>query len=192
MAAYRRRLGQCYYNLGRLLDATERHEEAEQSFRKAIETMTQLAEDFPDVSSYNRAASWYLATCPCEDLRNPRAAVELAKKAAEREPKAGESWKELGVAQYRAGNFSESIAALHKSLALNCAEQAASMFFLATAHWELGEQEQARKCYDQALRWMEKNKREGEELGRFHREAAELLGMTIPPGAPDDSTTSNE
>ena len=147
---------------------------------------------FPDVPSYNRAASWYLATCPCEALRNPRAAVEFAKRAAEREPTAGESWKKPGVAQYRAGDFSESLAALRKSLELNCAEQAASMFFLATAHWKLGEQEQARECYDQALHWVEKNKREGEELGRFHREAAELLGMANLSGAPDDSTTSNE
>ena len=189
---YRERLGRCCYDLGRLLHATERHEEAEQSFRKAIKTTTQLAGDSPDVPSYNRAASWYLATCPCEDLRNPRAAVELAKKAAEREPKAGESWKKLGVAQYRAGDFSESIAALNKSLELNCAEQAASMFFLATAHWKLGEKEQARKCYDQALHWMEKNKREGEELGRFRREAAELLGIAEEPDQTDASGASDE
>ena len=64
--------------------------------------MTQLAEESPDEPYYNRVASWYLATCPCENLRNPREAVEFAKKAAERAPKAGESWKTLGVAQYRA------------------------------------------------------------------------------------------
>jgi tetratricopeptide (TPR) repeat protein len=117
--------------------------------------------------------------------------VEFAKKAVEREPRAGESWKRLGVALYRAGDLSDSIVALNRSLELNCAEQAASMFFLATAHWKLGEKEQARKCYDQALHWMEKNKREGEELGRFRADAAELLDVAEGPEQTDAPVASD-
>ena len=43
------------------------------------------------------------------------------------------------------------------------------------AHWQLGDKEQARKQYDHAVQWMEKNKRQDEELLRFRAEAAELL-----------------
>ena len=43
------------------------------------------------------------------------------------------------------------------------------------AHWQLGDKEQARKQYDHAVQWMEKNKRQDEELLRFRVEAAELL-----------------
>ena len=35
----------------------------------------------------------------------------------------------------------------------------------------------ARKQYDQAIKWMEKNQPKNEELGRFRDEAAELLGI---------------
>ena len=54
-------------------------------------------------------------------------------------------------------------------------------FFLAMAHWQLSDKEQARKWYDQAVEWMEKNKPEDEELLRFRAEAAALLGLPIPP-----------
>ncbi len=57
-------------------------------------------------------------------------------------------------------------------------------FFLAMAHWRLDHNEDARKWYDQAVGWMEKN---AEELARnkpyeaqcrrYRAEAAQLLGM---------------
>jgi hypothetical protein len=50
-------------------------------------------------------------------------------------------------------------------------------FFLAMAHWQLGDKEQAHTWYDQAVQWMEKNKPQDEELGRFRAEAEELLGI---------------
>ena len=45
-------------------------------------------------------------------------------------------------------------------------------FFLAMAHWQLDEKDEARKWYDQGVQWMEKNKPEDEELRRFREEAA--------------------
>jgi hypothetical protein len=48
-------------------------------------------------------------------------------------------------------------------------------FFLAMAHWQLGNQDQARQWYDQAVAWMEKNQPQNEELLRFRAEAEELI-----------------
>ena len=45
------------------------------------------------------------------------------------------------------------------------------------ARWQLGEKEQARKWYDKAVQWMDKNKPKDEELRRFRKEAEELLGI---------------
>jgi hypothetical protein len=45
------------------------------------------------------------------------------------------------------------------------------------AHWHLGDKDEARKCYNQGVQWMEKNQPENEELRRFRAEAAELLGV---------------
>ena len=55
-------------------------------------------------------------------------------------------------------------------------------FFLAMAHWQQGEKEQARRYYDRAVRWMDENQQGmdkplQEELCRFRAEAAELLGV---------------
>ena len=43
------------------------------------------------------------------------------------------------------------------------------------ANWQLGKKEEARKWYDKAVEWMEKNQPKNEELRRFRAEAAELL-----------------
>ena len=48
-------------------------------------------------------------------------------------------------------------------------------FFLAMAHWQLGNEAEARKWYAQAVEWMEKNKPHDEELLRFRAEAEQLL-----------------
>ena len=54
-------------------------------------------------------------------------------------------------------------------------------FFLAMAHWQLGDKAAARKWYDQAVRWMETNKPQNEELLRFRAEAQELLKIERKP-----------
>src|SRR5262245_57753761 len=46
-----------------------------------------------------------------------------------------------------------------------------SGLFLAMAHWHLGSKDKARKWYDQAVQWMEKNQPKNEELLRFRAEA---------------------
>ena len=43
------------------------------------------------------------------------------------------------------------------------------------AHWQLGDKNQARKWYDQAVAWMDKNQPKDDELRRFRAEAEELL-----------------
>jgi hypothetical protein len=52
---------------------------------------------------------------------------------------------------------------------------AAQWFFLAMAHWQLDEKDKARKWFDQAVEWMDKNQPKNEELRRFRAEAAELM-----------------
>jgi hypothetical protein len=50
-------------------------------------------------------------------------------------------------------------------------------FFLAMAHWRLGEKEKARASFDKAVQWMEMHQPQNEELRRFRNEAAELVGV---------------
>jgi hypothetical protein len=56
-------------------------------------------------------------------------------------------------------------------------------FFLAMAHWQLGDKPQARTWYNKAVPWMEKNQPENEELLRFRAEATTLLEAGARPTA---------
>ena len=114
---------------------------------------------------------------PPGELRDPDRAVELAKKAVELEPKEGTYWNTLGVAHYRAGDWKAAIEALTKSMELRNGGDSFDWFFLAMAHWQLGDKPQARSWYDKAVAWMEKNQPKNEELIRFRAEAAALLGV---------------
>ena len=99
-------------------------------------------------------------------------------KAIELDPQQGGYWNTLGVARYRVGDWNEGIHALKQSNELMKGESFSfNAFFLAMAHWQLDEKDEAGKWYKQAVDWMEKNQPENEELGRFRAEAAELLGI---------------
>jgi eukaryotic-like serine/threonine-protein kinase len=166
---YRQALGASYFSVGVVLAAAGQREEAEKAYRKGLE----LGPGNP--MALNNLA-WLLATSPDAKFRDPGRAVELAKKAVELAPKAGTLWNTLGVAHYRARDWKAATAALEKSKELlGDTELSFNAFFLAMAHWQLGNQDEARKWYDKAVQWMEKNKPQDEELRRLRAEAAELL-----------------
>ena len=77
------------------------------------------------------------------------------------------------------------MAALEKAMELRKGGDSFDWFFLAMAHWQLGDKEQARKHYDRAGQWMEKNRLQDKGLRRFHAEAAALLGLPQPPDQKD-------
>ena len=111
--------------------------------------------------------AWRLATSDQPHLRNPLLALELAKKAVALAPKEGSYWTTLGAAHYRAGNWKDAIDALHTSIELGH-KDGLNWFFLAMAHGQLGQKDEARKWYDQAAQWLDP---------QYEAEAAELLGI---------------
>jgi tetratricopeptide (TPR) repeat protein len=80
------------------------------------------------------------------------------------------------------------LATLEKSIELHEGGNGFDWFFLALAHWRLGDREQARAWYDKAVAWMDKNKPEDGELKRYRAEAAELLGVKDPPARKEAAT----
>ena len=65
-------------------------------------------------------------------------------------------------------------AALDLSMVLRNAGDSNEWFLLAMSHWQLGNKAGARKWYDKAVAWMERNQH-SEELCRFRAEAEELM-----------------
>ncbi|HZU35957.1 MAG TPA: protein kinase, partial [Gemmataceae bacterium] len=145
-------------------------------FSKLIDPATHQPNAVLALKANNEA--WRLATDPDPRARDIPGAVERAKKAVQWEPGNSTYWNTLGVALYRGGQYRAAIAALKKSEELAPGHDfSCNACFLAMAHWRLGEKNQAKKWYGQTVQWMEKNKSKDEELIRFRREAAALLGM---------------
>jgi Flp pilus assembly protein TadD len=144
---------------------------------RAIADQNRLVEMAPKSALAHNDLAWLLATCPQERLRDPKRAVELARKAVELEPKEGGYWNTLGAAQYRAGSWKGAVEALEKSMALSKGGDAIDWFLLAMAHWRLDRKDEARKWCERAVKWMEKNAAQNEELRRFRGEAEQVLGI---------------
>ena len=73
------------------------------------------------------------------------------------------------------------MAALKKGLPLRSGGESSDWFFLAMAHWQLGERVEACDSYDEAVQWMDKNRPHDEDLCRLRVEAAALLGIPEQP-----------
>jgi tetratricopeptide (TPR) repeat protein len=164
-------LAQSLFGLAQILSKKGRNEEAAKTYRRFLELQ-------PASPVGNNNAAWFLATCADPKFRDPSRAVKLAQKATELAPMEGTYWNTLGAAHYRAGNWKEAIAGLEKSMELRKGGDSFDWFFLAMAHWKLGEKEKARTRFDQAVEWMDKHQPRDEELRRFRAEAAELLGVS--------------
>jgi serine/threonine protein kinase/tetratricopeptide (TPR) repeat protein len=145
--------------------------------REAIACYRKVLEINPRHANALNGLAWQLATCADLQLRNPAEAVKLAEASTRLKPEDGGIWNTLGVARYRAGEYEAAVAALTKSMELSKGGTALDWFILAMAHQKLDKMEEARKWYDGAVQWTEKNQPQDEELRRFRREAEEVLGI---------------
>src|SRR5262249_26794197 len=147
------------------------------------------------------------ATCDDPNHRDAARAITLGQKAVELAPQNLIYWNTLGVARYRAGDWTGAIDALQKAEQSEPERNLAfNAFFLTMAHWQLAQsqlgssetggqasdvsrqelaaeqqarhREQAGRWFDRAVQWMEKSRSQDEELKRFRAEAAELLGAS--------------
>jgi serine/threonine protein kinase/WD40 repeat protein/tetratricopeptide (TPR) repeat protein len=143
-----------------------------------------------DARYYNGLA-WRLAMGPVL-MRDPDRAVAEAHKAVALEPGASVYLDTLGIAQFRAGLYSEAIDTLEKSLAAGeCQSGALDLFFLAMARHKLGRVAEARADFDRALRWRrdrsdKSQSQESAELDAFQAEAEAALA-SAKSDSPDDA-----
>src|SRR5262249_12293251 len=132
-----------------------------------------------------------------EMVRSPKApehyyveGLRYARKAVELETKNANFANTLAVAEYRSGHWAESIAASERSMELTKGGNAADRFFLAMAHWQKGEKDEARKWFDKAVARTNEEEPKNAELHQFWTEAAELLGSPGPDAPRAGSPTA--
>ncbi len=169
-----------YAALGRWTDALKLNEES------LTHWTTALGPHHPNTLKSACNLAWKLADCPDTNVRNPGRAVVLAKNAVARVPDEGDFWKTLGAAHYRARDWQAAATALTTAMRLRNGGDSIEWFFLAMTHGQLGQKAEARKWYDRAVEWMDKNKPQEAELRRYRAEAAALLGIPDPAESKKD------
>jgi tetratricopeptide (TPR) repeat protein/predicted Ser/Thr protein kinase len=192
LKVYRRKLSLEHPNTQltlRLLYQLAQECNAQGLFEAAARLYAEVLKTDPAHLKASDELAWLLANCEDPEIRNPQRAVGLATKALERAPETRRHWSTLGLAHYRAGDWSAAIAALEKATKLrsgNCLD----WFILAMAHWQLGHEEEARAWYFKTVSRMEQNGCRNPEHHRFAREAAALLALGPPP--PSGRSTTND
>jgi tetratricopeptide (TPR) repeat protein len=180
-----------YSSVASALKTAGRHDQLE----KAQSDLANIAKTANDPTSQNLTA-WVLLTDADPAWRNPKLALQLAEGAVAAAPKDGSIWNTLGVARYRSGDWTSAIQALEKSMRLRSGGIAYDWFFMAMAHWQLGQKDEAHKWYRQAVDWMENNAPKHERLVVFRAEAAQLLGIDVPKpegtASPNPPPTTDE
>jgi tetratricopeptide (TPR) repeat protein len=172
--SYRHKLVWSYLELVRLLWAVARQSEAAEPYRKA------LALD-PEDPTVNNILAWLLATSPEPRFRDAALAVRLARKAVTARPQSGDCRNTLGVAHFRNGDDKAAVAELEMSMKLRAGGDSYDWFFLAMAHWRLGDRARARTWLDRAVQWMDKHQPRADELRRFRAEAEALVAEAGKP-----------
>ena len=134
----------------------------------------------PDDTSEINGVAWWLATWPVPAMRDGGRAVELARRAVEKDPKNDEFRGTLGVAYYRAGDWDRAAEALARTRSLPPEKEVRFGFFRAMTHWKRDERDDAREVYAQSVGRMTMPDTDRDETWRFRDEAAALLGEPRP------------
>jgi serine/threonine protein kinase len=181
----------CWARLAQLWRGQDRLAQAEDALRHAAAVYQQLFADFPRdgevrrllANSHNNLA-WFLAIRPDRRPHHAALALEQAQKAVALQPGHHDWWHTLGVAHCRLGHWKEALACIEKSRQLENKPGppgAFDRFFEAMAYSGLGDRENARRCYDEGVRWMAEHAPDHRDLRRFRDEAAGMLGIGSGP-----------
>ncbi len=160
---------------------SEGHMRSIQDDRRSAAMYIQMAFTLdPDSGLVLNNLAWVLASVPGDPWFDPTRALALARKAVAIWPTNWLFWNTLGVSAYRVNDWETAEEALRKAIQLDASGgRADNWFFLAMTRWHQGDCKEARRLFDQAVAWMNKEKAEDPQLKRFHAEAA---GLLAPPG----------
>ena len=145
----------------------------------------------------NRLA-WLLAHCPDTRVRDAKAAIEHARRATTFRPDVADYWYTLAMAQYRHGDWRDSLASL-ETLRVRQGEASASDLVLASMNLvRLNRKAEARAALKQAARLMDEMNQKAAsdallrmefELMRPAIEALMMEAQRLMDGDPAESRT---
>jgi tetratricopeptide (TPR) repeat protein len=176
---YRQICADAYTTLAPLLRDSGRLKEADQAHRDAIAVYAEAVAMYPRVAEYRGTLAHFYHELTLHMLltQRPHEALKPAKQALDLEPENELFWYMQGAAQYRTGEYKEAVVSLGNAEKHNPRGDPRHWLFLAMSHARLGNVDEARRWYDKAGSWMDKNKTNDERLQGFRAEAEELLGI---------------
>ena len=120
--------------------------------------------------------AWLLVACPDPSFQDAKRALELAQRADHLAPDSPTYLNTLGVAQYRSGLWRDAIMTLERAELLDPQTNFGfNGFFIAMAHHQLGETDEAQSWLGRSVAWMEKGHSSDAELIQFRTEALSLI-----------------
>src|SRR5262249_40032431 len=143
-----------HLNLGLAHDKAGKVDEAIAAFREAWRLKPDDAGACRALAIALNNKAWRMADRQAS-VAEARRAVALAKEAVRLLPAEGILWNTLGVTHYRARQWKEAVTALERAIDAGKGGGGFGWFFLAMAHWQLGDKQEARKWYEQAVKWMD-------------------------------------
>jgi tetratricopeptide (TPR) repeat protein len=97
------------------------------------------------------------------------------------------SYNGLGTALYRNGQFSEAVEALEKADSMIVGGDREHRMILAMALWQMGNEDQALRCYNEVIEWQEQQENLPEEQARSRHMAERLMEISIDASPPTPS-----
>jgi serine/threonine protein kinase len=165
--------------------------EAEAPYRQAIAIWEKYAKELPqDPAEFRKwlglslsNLAYHLANSPAVSQRDPRRAIDLAKRATALLPGEAVAWNSLGMAYYRSNQPAAALAALQKGIKLAKGRSTPEWYFVAMASWQLGRKEETRRALARARRYtredaetMAKDWFHAQEVRHARAEAVALIG----------------
>jgi tetratricopeptide (TPR) repeat protein len=171
-----------YLALGRALKDQGQFTKAKTAWLHSLDLLSEQTAARPDLPALHHQwcdcandLAWFLANAPDPTVRDPVYAHSLAATTTAAYPESTTYWNTLGAASYRTGDLQSAVTALHRAIALSDGGTAFDHFFLAMAHARLGNEEEARRWFTQAQRWMEHCHLDHTELLNLRDEARSML-----------------
>ena len=149
-------------------------------YGRANALFQQALQGVPNNPHFHNLYARMLLTASDRTFRQPKEALDLARQAVRVAPKSGAFLNTLGLAEVRNGMFDDAIATLNQSVIANKGAEPTDFLFLAMAWHGRGDDANADKNYQQAVKMLQDPTSWDQETVMLWAETAETLGKPVP------------
>ncbi len=169
-------LAWAWTHFGHVQFAAGQTQPARDAFKAALTVRQTLVINFKKSTPYQDSLAWLLATCPVEELRDGKRALELTTRTSTAIPDSPQHWLTQGAAHLLQGEHAAAVTALETSLKLRGQDEGLTLCLKAIAESKLNQPELAKKSLAAAKAWQQAQKPADEELSFGMKRAVEAVG----------------